>query len=125
LFGRNPNQKPTKRRPVKEKVIEQKFRDLCIAEGWLCIKMVQTGLVGIPDRLVIVPSGQYIWVELKSSVGKLSPIQVAAHQKLRHNKAIVLTGCEPFTLMAECAILAGYYSVWLKYGPQRVIKLKR
>ena len=40
------------------------------------------GLRGIPDRLVLMPGGRVIFVELKTDRGRLSKIQQAVHRKL-------------------------------------------
>ena len=50
----------------------------------LCIKMVGTN--GIPDRLVSTSDGQNVYVELKTDGGRLSPIQIAVHARLRRMK---------------------------------------
>lgn len=49
--------------------------------GGLCVKL--TGTNGIPDRLVILPNGRNIYIELKAPDGRLSPIQLATHKRLR------------------------------------------
>ena len=48
-------------------------------------------LRGVPDRLILTPTGQYIWVEFKSpdGKGKLSPRQEALIALLRSKKAEV------------------------------------
>lgn len=63
--------------------------------GGMCIKLV--GMNGIPDRLVILPKGKStngkIWfIELKTDGGKIAPIQLAVHMRLRkmgHNVAVL------------------------------------
>lgn len=47
----------------------------------LCIKMSPAGLIGIPDRLVLV-NGKAVFAELKSKGKKPSRIQQYTHQKL-------------------------------------------
>lgn len=61
-----------------------------------CIKLLPLGLVGIPDRLCILPDGRCIFVELKTESGKLSPIQIAVHMRLRkmHQQVYVLWSCD-------------------------------
>ena len=49
--------------------------------GGMALKLTPT-VAGIPDRLVIMPSGRLILVELKTDKGKLSAVQIHMHQRL-------------------------------------------
>ena len=55
--------------------------------GGMCIKL--TGYNGIPDRLVILPDGRCVFVELKADGGRVAPIQCAIHAKLRRMGQLV------------------------------------
>lgn len=49
-----------------------------------CIKLNPLGLRGIPDRLVLLPGGVVLFVELKRPKGyKYEPLQLRWHDKLR------------------------------------------
>lgn len=57
--------------------------------GGKCIKFVAVSESGIPDRIVILPRGRVIFVELKRPRGgKIAPIQKYQMEKLRS------LGCE-------------------------------
>lgn len=51
--------------------------------GGLCIKITSPGLIGMPDRLVLLPDGAAFFVELKAKRGSLSPAQRRRHAELR------------------------------------------
>ena len=59
-----------------EKDIEQKLRKTVAAAGGKCLKWVCPGWSGVPDRIVLLPSGRIVFVELKRPKGgKLSTMQ--------------------------------------------------
>lgn len=53
------------------------------AMGGLAYKFVSPGSVGVPDRLVVLPGGRVVFVELKSDSGRLSRMQVYQIERLR------------------------------------------
>ena len=65
-----------------EAALERYFCAEVKARGGWAIKLNPLGLRGIPDRLVIMPGGRIIFVELKTDRGRLSKIQKAVHRKL-------------------------------------------
>lgn len=66
-----------------EKDIEQKLRTMVKRRGGLCWKWVSPGQAGVPDRVVLLPGGRLIFVELKRPKdGKLSRLQVNRKLKL-------------------------------------------
>lgn len=75
---------------MRESALEKYFRQEVLKHGGWTIKL--TGTAGIPDRLVMLPGGRVVFVELKTDVGRLSKIQKAVHRKL------VDLGCEVLTL---------------------------
>lgn len=60
---------------MKESQIEKYMVCKVKAYGGLCFKFVSPGNPGVPDRIVITPTGKTIYVELKTEVGRLSNIQ--------------------------------------------------
>ena len=66
------------------------------AEG-LCYKFVSPGNPGVPDRLILLPGGRILFVELKTPGGKLSNIQSWRIQEMRERDADVRVwkGLEP------------------------------
>ncbi|MBW1796541.1 MAG: VRR-NUC domain-containing protein [Deltaproteobacteria bacterium] len=42
-----------------------------------------TGTSGVPDRIVMLPGGQLMFVELKTAHGIVSPIQSVIHKRMK------------------------------------------
>lgn len=61
---------------IKESVIERELCDRVAARGGLCLKVRTIGRRGFFDRLVVLPDGQIIFVELKRPRGG----RLATHQ---------------------------------------------
>lgn len=51
--------------------------------GGECFKIISPGRVGMPDRLVILPGGEVVWVEVKCERGVVSPVQQRMHKRLK------------------------------------------
>ena len=51
--------------------------------GGRCLKYSNSGETGYPDRLVLLPPGKVIWVELKSRGKKPTRQQLIRHDELR------------------------------------------
>lgn len=66
-----------------EKVIERKLVEAVKANGGMCIKLLCDNLLGLPDRMVLMPHGKIAFVELKTTGRKPRRIQVFMHKKLR------------------------------------------
>ena len=59
-----------------EKDVEQRLRKGVEGLGGRCMKLVSQGNNGMPDRLVLLPDGRCVFVELKRPKnGRLSPVQ--------------------------------------------------
>lgn len=69
---------------MKEKEIESYLRNRTKAEGGKAYKWVSPGNTGVPDRIVLLPGGKIIFVELKAPGKKPTPIQLRVHEQLRH-----------------------------------------
>lgn len=52
-----------------EKDIEKKLTSVVRRRGGLCLKWVCPGWAGVPDRIVLLPGGRIIFVELKRPKG--------------------------------------------------------
>ena len=50
--------------------------------GGISFKFISPGNAGVPDRIVILPSGKVIFVELKTDKGKLTKLQEAQIKKI-------------------------------------------
>ena len=67
-----------------EKQIEKYLKEQVQARGWLCWKLVSPGTTGVPDRIVVGPNRQILFVELKKTeTGKLTKIQEFRLKQLR------------------------------------------
>lgn len=60
---------------VSEKSIEKYLVEQAEANGLLCLKYSNPNMVGYPDRLLVLPGGSVVWVELKSKGRKPTKIQ--------------------------------------------------
>lgn len=54
---------------VLEKELEVRLTRAVRARGGLCLKWVSPGASGVPDRIVLLPGGQVVFVELKRPRG--------------------------------------------------------
>jgi hypothetical protein len=67
----------------RERNIENYLRHHLVELGIKCIKFIPDHANGMPDRLILLPKGRVIWVELKTDNGRLSEIQKYQHEILR------------------------------------------
>lgn len=65
-----------------ERRIEQRLVERAKEAGGLAIKWVAPGLSGVPDRIVILPGGRVIFVELKAPGERPTALQSRIHQML-------------------------------------------
>ena len=66
-----------------EKQIEGRLGKMIKARGGLYYKFVSPGEPGVPDRLIVLPGGQCVFVELKTEIGRLSSIQKWQIERMR------------------------------------------
>jgi hypothetical protein len=64
-----------------EAKIERRLVAKVQAAGGLCLKW--TGAVGVPDRIVALPHGKLVFVEVKAAGGRLSAMQELMHKKMK------------------------------------------
>lgn len=75
---------------TRENKVETYLHQCVTALGGTTRKWVSPGRLGVPDRIVVLPWG--IWlVEVKTTDGDLSPVQVREHQRLTDAGAQVRT----------------------------------
>ena len=74
---------------MNEKRIERRLVEGVKEAGGLCLKFVSPSRAGVPDRLIITPSGKVVFVELKTSAGRLSKIQEHMINELKKRNADV------------------------------------
>ena len=75
---------------MRENIIEEYLRDRVRSVGGRAYKFVSPGNSGVPDRLVLLPGGRCIFVELKAPGKEPTPIQLLQQKKLRDLGFIVL-----------------------------------
>lgn len=81
---------------VIEADAEQMLVDSVRKLGGLCFKLKFLGVMGAPDRLVLMPGGRFFFVELKQPTGELEPSQAVLFPRIekRGFKVHVLYGVE-------------------------------
>ena len=58
-------------------------------KGWIVYKFSNPYHRGVPDRIFITPYGKIIFIEFKSSIGKLGPSQIREHDRLKKHNVII------------------------------------
>lgn len=74
---------------MREAEIEKRLRNGIRQIGGRCYKFVSPGNAGVPDRIVVLPGGKIVFVELKTETGRLSPLQHIQITRLRDLNADV------------------------------------
>lgn len=65
-----------------EKYIEQLLSKEVKKIGGLALKFISPGMSGVPDRIVLFPSGRIAFIELKASGEKMRPLQIKRKSQL-------------------------------------------
>ncbi|TVS29813.1 PDDEXK family nuclease [Corynebacterium sanguinis] len=65
-----------------EKAIEKTLKTHVEKAGGMCLKLHPDSMVGLPDRLILLPGGKTAFVELKQAGQKPRPIQTRRHEQL-------------------------------------------
>ena len=78
---------------MKERDIEVLLREGVKQLGGKAYKWVSPGNAGVPDRIVILPGGKVIFVELKQENGRLTRMQKVQQETLRGMGAVAVTLC--------------------------------
>lgn len=81
-----------------EREIEAKFCARVKTLGGICEKFTSPGRRSVPDRLVILPGGRVIFVELKRPGQAATPAQARDHQRRRG------LGCDVRVISTEAQI---------------------
>lgn len=66
-----------------EKTLERKIRQRVEKLGGWSIKLLSIHITGLPDRLCLLPGGQLIFIEVKTTGKKPTKIQLKMHDKIR------------------------------------------
>ena len=68
---------------MREKIIEKELVRAVKDKGGIAPKFTSPGFDGMPDRLVLLPSGRMAFVELKAPGKKPRALQLARHRLFR------------------------------------------
>lgn len=68
---------------MRERDIENYLRDQIKTVGGIAYKWTSPGNNGVPDRIVALPGGRIVFVELKAPGGKPTALQLNQHKCLR------------------------------------------
>lgn len=68
---------------MRERSIEARLYRGVNQAGGLCLKFVSPGCTGVPDRIVLLPGGRIVFVELKQPKGRVSRRQEYVIRLLR------------------------------------------
>ncbi len=84
-----------------EKHLEQILTKEVKKLGGLALKFVSPGVAGVPDRIVLLPNGKIVFVELKAPGKKMRPLQIKRKEQLESLGFLVycidsLNGIEDF-----------------------------
>ena len=92
---------------MREKNIESRLVAEVRRRGGLAPKFVSPGLDGVPDRLILLPGGNFAFAELKAPGKTLRPLQALRKRQLEKLgfRVFVIDGTEPIggMLDAVCA----------------------
>ena len=79
---------------TRERDVEQRLFRAVKRLGLACLKFSPDHKAGMPDRLILLPAGRVVWVELKTDNGRLSERQRLRHAELMragHEVAVIYT----------------------------------
>lgn len=81
---------------MRERDIEARLRDKVRAAGGKAYKLESPGNNGMPDRMVCMPGGRIVFVELKAPGGTSTPLQYARQAELRALGNVVYADVDSF-----------------------------
>lgn len=108
----------TRHAEVSEKSIERYLVARAKKLGLPCLKYSNPSVAGYPDRLLVLPDGQVVWVELKSKGRRPTKLQLMRHTELfglRHSVKVIDNRADVDALMDTVA-LALDFNKFPQYG---------
>ncbi|QGH20210.1 VRR-NUC domain-containing protein [Clostridium butyricum] len=69
---------------MRESKIEKSLKDRVQDMGGIALKFVSPGMAGVPDRIVLIPNGIVVFVELKAPGKTMRPLQLKRKSQLEH-----------------------------------------
>lgn len=94
----------TRHSEVSEKAIERYLVEQAHLAGMPCLKYSNPNMVGYPDRLLVVPGGEVVWVELKSKghhPSKVQQLRIAELESLGHLVCVIDNKADIDNLITE------------------------
>ena len=79
---------------MQEKDIERKLKKKIERLGCLCLKFESPGFTGVPDRIILMPGGEVVFVELKAPGKKERTRQRYVQDLLSHLGFIVFSAVD-------------------------------
>lgn len=94
---------------MSEHKIEEQLVKTVKAQGGLCLKLNSTSMIGLPDRLFLLPGGKFAFVEVKRPGEKPRPIQLKRLNDLKQLgfQCYVLDSLEQINPMIEEVTVSG------------------
>ena len=68
---------------MRESKIESDFAKWVRGQGGLFLKLALLGMMGFPDRTILMPGGRVFFLEFKTPTGRVSPQQDYWIERLR------------------------------------------
>ena len=68
---------------MQENIIEHRLKREIEKQGGMAFKLTSPGRAGMPDRLVLIPGGRIVFVEIKAPGKKLRPLQRKRFKQLQ------------------------------------------
>lgn len=69
---------------MRESKIEKSLKDKVQYMGGVALKFVSPGMAGVPDRIVLIPNGKVVFVELKAPGKTMRPLQLKRKSQLEN-----------------------------------------
>lgn len=66
----------------REASLESKLVHEVQKRGGLCWKFTSPGIAGVPDRIVLVPGGKVVFVEMKAPGKRMRPLQIKRAEQI-------------------------------------------
>ncbi len=61
---------------INEGMLERRLKNEVEKNGGMALKFISPSMAGLPDRIILIPGGKAIFVEMKAPGKKLRPLQV-------------------------------------------------
>ena len=86
---------------MQEGDIERRLRDRLRQIGCRALKFESPGYTGVPDRIVLIPGGRVVFVELKAPGKRERPRQVLVQREFRRYGLTVFSTVDSYEKVDE------------------------